>query len=1053
MTLPLRLLLVEDSSDDAQLIVRTIQRGGYDVEYERVDTQASLQAALDFEKWDLIVCDFSLPSFNAIRALEMLKASGKDLPFIIVSGSITEEMAVTALRSGAHDFMVKGNMARLVPAIQRELKDAESRRQKRQVEATLWERDELFRLVLDAAPASIILVDAEGKVQLANAGTEKMFGFRIPELIGQPVEMLMPENLGKQHERERQHYTAHHPTTRRMDARPALTAVKKGGREFPVEIGLTPFQTAQGQSILALIVDISERKQSEAALKEAEARYRLLVERIPAITYIVSAEPPYQTIYISPQVEQLLGFSPEEWRADPELWERQIHPADRERVLAEDEASRLEHRPFKSEYRVLTRDGRTLWLHDETFHIDEPGLAPFSQGIEFDITERKHAEEALRGAEARYRILIEQLPMIAYVNAAESMSDTLYISPQIESILGYTVDEWLEDPKFWQKLIHPDDKVAVLSKMEEVGLTGQLFNADYRVRARDGRYVWIHDQAVLVLDDVGRKLHWQGLMSDITARKRREQELEAIARISQALRETQTMDEILPRLLDETLSLMDSDEGSIWLRDPVKNQMRLAAQRNWGEEPLSAYPPGQNIPDIVVNTGQTIVVRDLHDDPRIPEEHRAHIAPGTGGASVPLAAAGKTFGALFVNVRLPREITADELRVLHALADLGASAIHRAQLFEETLKHLDRLAALRSIDMAISSSFDLRMILNVVLEKVTKELGVDAANILLLAPDSFTLEFAASKGFRSRAGESMPLALGEGLPGRLIVERGLIFIEDLRSVSIDIKRGYLLTEEKFISYYGVPLVAKGKIKGVLEIFHRSHLAHDAEWLQFLEALAGQTAIAIDSSSTFQDLQRSNMDLALAYDATIEGWSHALDLRDKETEGHTLRVTEAALTLARALGMQDEALIHVRRGGLLHDIGKMGVPDSVLLKPGKLTDEEWVLMRKHPQFAYDMLSPIAYLRPALDIPYCHHEKWDGTGYPRGLKGEQIPLVARAFALVDVWDALSSNRPYRPAWKTDEVIRHLQEESGTHFDPAVTEVFLNLIASHVINSSSF
>ena len=233
MTIPLRLLLVEDSSDDAQLIVRTIQRGGYEVEYERVDTQAALQGALDFEKWDLIVCDFSLPSFNAIRALEMLKASGKDLPFIIVSGSISEEMAVTALRAGAHDFMVKGNMARLVPAIQRELKDAESRRQKREVEATLWERDELFRLVLDAAPASIVLVDAEGKIQLANAGTEKMFGFRIPELIGQPVEMLMPAKLGKQHERQRQDYVGHHPTYRRMDARPTLTAVKNGGPRIP----------------------------------------------------------------------------------------------------------------------------------------------------------------------------------------------------------------------------------------------------------------------------------------------------------------------------------------------------------------------------------------------------------------------------------------------------------------------------------------------------------------------------------------------------------------------------------------------------------------------------------------------------------------------------------------------------------------------------------------------------------------------------------------------------------------------------------------------------
>ena len=184
---------------------------------------------------------------------------------------------------------------------------------------------------------------------------------------------------------------------------------------------------------------------------------------------------------------------------------------------------------------------------------------------------------------------------------------------------------------------------------------------------------------------------------------------------------------------------------------------------------------------------------------------------------------------------------------------------------------------------------------------------------------------------------------------------------------------------------------------MLEIFSRTVVNRDEEWQQFLDAVAGQTAIAIDSSSLFQDLQRSNLELALAYDATIEGWSHALDLRDKETEGHTLRVTEMTLKLAQAMDFSEEELVHVRRGCLLHDIGKMGVPDRILLKPDKLTEDEWVSMRRHPEFAYQMLMPITYLRSALDIPYCHHEKWDGTGYPRGLKGEQIPLAARCSRL--------------------------------------------------------
>jgi HD-GYP domain-containing protein (c-di-GMP phosphodiesterase class II) len=166
----------------------------------------------------------------------------------------------------------------------------------------------------------------------------------------------------------------------------------------------------------------------------------------------------------------------------------------------------------------------------------------------------------------------------------------------------------------------------------------------------------------------------------------------------------------------------------------------------------------------------------------------------------------------------------------------------------------------------------------------------------------------------------------------------------------------------------------------------------------------------------------------------------LELRDKETEGHAHRVASLTTQLAHTMGLSEDEQVQIYRGALLHDIGKMGIPDSIVLKPGKLTEEEWVIMRKHPQFAFDMLAPIAYLRPALDIPHCHHEKWDGTGYPRNLKGDNIPLAARLFAVVDVWDALTSDRPYRKAWSEQEAIAYLRDQSGHHFDPAVVKAFL-------------
>jgi putative two-component system response regulator len=192
-----------------------------------------------------------------------------------------------------------------------------------------------------------------------------------------------------------------------------------------------------------------------------------------------------------------------------------------------------------------------------------------------------------------------------------------------------------------------------------------------------------------------------------------------------------------------------------------------------------------------------------------------------------------------------------------------------------------------------------------------------------------------------------------------------------------------------------------------------------------------------------NLELAHLQLLAAYDATIEGWSRAMDLRDKETEGHTQRVTTLSEKLGKMAGMSAEELVFLRRGALLHDIGKLGVPDEVLLKAGALTDEEWKIMRKHPQYAYDMIYPIEYLHSSLDIPYCHHEKWDGTGYPRGLKGEEIPLSARIFAIVDVWDAVTSDRPYRPAWGREKALQHINEESGKQFDPRIVELFNRLL----------
>lgn len=275
--------------------------------------------------------------------------------------------------------------------------------------------------------------------------------------------------------------------------------------------------------------------------------------------------------------------------------------------------------------------------------------------------------------------------------------------------------------------------------------------------------------------------------------------------------------------------------------------------------------------------------------------------------------------------------------------------------------------------------------LQVVVDQVCGQLNADAASILVLDPETQVLQYVAGKGFQTPGVVQTRVAVGEGRAGRIALEKQLLVVPDLRDESIDLISGRMLMEEGFVEYCGAPLLARGELRGVLEVFNRNPSGQGGDCIAFLEVLAGQAAIAIDNLTLFDGLQRTSAELVASYDSTLEGWARALDLRDNETEGHTRRVTEVTLHLGRAMGLNDEELTHIRRGALLHDIGKIGIPDAILLKPGKLDDEERAVMQRHPTYAYQWLAPISFLQPALDIPHYHHEKWDGTGYPCGLRG--------------------------------------------------------------------
>ncbi len=521
---------------------------------------------------------------------------------------------------------------------------------------------------------------------------------------------------------------------------------------------------------------------------------------------------------------------------------------------------------------------------------------------------------------------------------------------------------------------------------------------------------------------------------------------EAVAKISIALRTAESLDNMLPAFLDETLMLLGTQAGAIWLYDQDSEELRHAVSRGWFNQlPKSAIKPGEGLAGTAFSTGNTLHSREFIRDVSALDAGLRQIPAGWGGVCVPIRSGQAVVGVILISVQLPRELSTGEIGVLNTLAEIVGIAIQRMRLHEQTEQQLHHVQALHEIDTVITASFDLSFTLGIFLQIVLTQLHVDAASILLLNRHTQILDYTAGKGFRMPGIEQMHLGISEGYAGRVALERRIIHSGDIPADNTSPVYIKLIDNEGFVSYYGVPLIVKGEVIGVLEIFHRTPLKPNAEWLDFLEALASQASIAIDSDLTYNNLQRSNMELEVTYDMTLQGWSRALDMRDKETEGHSERVTEMALQLAGVLAVGDEEMEHIRRGALLHDMGKIGIPDSILLKPGPLTAEEWEVMHTHPVRAYELLSPIPYLRPALEIPYCHHEKWDGSGYPRSLKGEEIPLAARIFAIVDVYDALMSDRPYRPAWTKEKAFDHIREQSGKQFDPKVVDAFFRLIAN--------
>ncbi len=766
-------LLVEDSSDDAELMLRALIQDGFAVRSRRVETADALVSALETDDWNVVLSDYNLPGFNGLEALEVLKQTGLDLPFIVVSGTISDEVAVAVMRAGAHDYLMKNNLARLGPAVRRELAEAEGRHARRRAEVR-------FKSLVENSLQGLIIVK-DGSLTYVNP--------RFAEIVGIPR-------------------------------------------------------------------------------------------------------------------RELADYSPEEVMA-------LVHSDDRLEFFERIYGAPISHETTaRDEVRLHSRSGRTRWVE------------------------------------------------------------------------------------------------MLTSRIEVLGVTAV--------------------QAAFV---------------DITHRKQREVELDAIKTIASALRVVNTRAEMLLVLLDQVLDVLEAAGTTIATCDAASGEIGFELARGlWADTVIGHIGEGKSLTAEVFASAEPFVGRSVDVEARL-------AIPGVVAqtkylAGVPLIADEQVIGVLWIGRELP--VGPEDIRVLCAIADMAASALTRITLHEETELRLERLHSLRAIDLAITTSRDLGLVFDVLLEQVTIQMGTDAARILHVDRCTGELDQAATHGHLAST-SSIDLIFDElGLAGQVAETRQIVEVLDLHAVEDLTPYDRALVEAGYTSYFGVPLIAGGEFRGVLELMHRERTRLDIEQRGFFETAAWQAAIAIDNAALVDELSRSNIELAAAYESTLEGWARALELRDHETEGHTRRVTDLTIRLATEFGIHGEDLTHMRRGALLHDIGKMAIPDSILLKPGPLEADEWEIMCRHPEYAAKMLEPIPHLRPALDIPVGHHERWDGGGYPQGLSGKSIPKAARLFAVIDVWDALRSDRPYRDAWPDEKIVTYLQENAGTRFEPEVVSTFLKLIA---------
>ncbi len=618
-----------------------------------------------------------------------------------------------------------------------------------------------------------------------------------------------------------------------------------------------------------------------------------------------------------------------------------------------------------------------------------------------EIEQRKQVEDLLRASEERFKLSMDATNDGLWDWVIKTKGG--YFSPGYYRMLGYEIDEFPVDSNYWEGLIHPDDREYTLQKnLDCIEGRSEHFEVEYRMKAKNGEWRWILGRGKCITrDEQGLATRLVGTHVDITERKQ----------VESALLESEKKYRGLFQVNKDGIAIFLLNPNGppstfVELNDAAPKMLGYTREEMLQLSPVNLEPYTSQ--DQMRSRQSELKLKGTLDYETILLHKNGH----------PIFT---EFTAQYI-----------EYEGKPAIMNVVRDVTERTQREKE-------LQAIASLSASLRSAPSRVEMLPVIVEQLSHILNCDSILIQIIEEQTQDAVVEGAYGeWSSTIGSRQPnnTGLNSFLRETMLPYLNNYIKDDPRFITLE-----NVNNANIIATAGVPLVAQDQVIGYLWMGGKKEIAESE--FRLLTAIADIAANAIHRTTLHERTLMHAVNLSQAYDSTLEGWAHALELRDQETEGHARNVVKRTFELARKMGITENELEHVRRGALLHDIGKMGIPDSVLLKPGTLNEREWEIMRRHPEYAFTLMQPIEYLHPALDIPYCHHEKWDGSGYPRGLKGEAIPLVARIFAIVDVWDALLSDRPYRKAWSKEQAYKYLNDQAGKHFDPQVVKGFLEMI----------